>query len=168
MLKSLLAWRRSGFASLSLFRKREDGATAVEFALVVLPFFGLVFAVLELAIFFFASRFLEEGLFKASRKVLTLQLSQAAICPTFQSAVEDELKDWLSPITLDIRTGSSFSAIGPPQNPSASGCTFGAPGQATVVRATYEYPFTGFRFVAGSTAFGKNITLSASTAFRVE
>ena len=170
MLKSLLAWRWSGLASLSRFRKREDGAAAVEFAMVVLPFFGLIFAVLELAIFFFASRYLEEGLFNARRKVLTQQLAQETICTAFKSAVDNELSKWFSPskVKVNVRTGSSFSAIGPAQNMSDSVCSFGASGQATVVEATYDYPLQAFRFVGGYTTFGNSVTLSAKTAFRVE
>ncbi len=170
MRKSLLAWRRSGFASLSRFRKREDGGAAVEFAIIVLPFFGMVLAVLELAIFFFASRYLEEGLFNARRKVLTQQLATASICTTFKSEVEKELSKWFSPsrLTVDVWSGSSFSTIGPPLNSSASSCTFGGSGQATIVEATYDYPFEAFRLVGGYTTFGNSIKLSAKTAFRVE
>ena len=170
MLKSLLAWRRSGFASLGRFRKREDGAAAVEFALVALPFFGLVFAILELAIFLMASRYLEEGLFNASRKVLTQRLTPATICPTFKSEVESELSAWFSPakLKLFVTPLSNFSSSGAALDLSAAGCTFGATGQAMLIRATYEYPFQGFRIMSGFVSQGKDITLSASTAFRVE
>ncbi len=170
MLTSLHAWRRSGSASLARFRRREDGAAAVEFALVVLPFFGLVFAVLELAIFFFASRYLEDGLFNASRKVLTQQMTPATICSAFKTQVENELSQWFSPakLTLYVTPVSSFSTAGAALDLAAPGCTFGATGQTMLIRATYDYPFQGFRIIAGSTAQGKNITLSASTAFRVE
>jgi Flp pilus assembly protein TadG len=170
MLTSLHAWRRSGYANFARFRRREDGAAAVEFALVALPFFGLVFAILELAIFFFASRYLEDGLFNASRKVLTQQMTPATICSAFKTQVEAELSSLFSPskLKLYVTPISSFSASGVALDLAATGCTFGATGQTMLMRATYDYPFQGFRIIAGSTTQGKNITLSASTAFRVE
>jgi Flp pilus assembly protein TadG len=73
-------------------RKREDGATAVEFALVALPFFGLVFAILELAIFFFASRYLEDAVFNMGRKILTQRVNPASAC----SAVSTEIASMLA------------------------------------------------------------------------
>ncbi len=170
MLASLRTWRRSSYALLGRFRKKEDGAAAVEFALVALPFFGLIFAVIELAIFFFASRFLEDGLFNASRKVLTQRLDPASICNAFKTEVNTQLSGWFNPtkLTLSVTPLSSFSSSGTAVNLGAGGCSFGGTGQTMLVRATYDYPFTGFRFISGSTLIGKDIGLSASTAFRVE
>jgi Flp pilus assembly protein TadG len=170
MLASLRNWRRSGYGLLTSFRKKEDGAAAVEFALVALPFFGLIFAVIELAIFFFASRFLEDGLFNASRKVLTQRLDPAGICAAFKTEVNNQLSGWFSPskLTLTVTPMSSFNGTGTAVDLSAGGCSFGGTGQTMLVRASYVYPFTGFRFISGSTLIGKDIGLSASTAFRVE
>jgi Flp pilus assembly protein TadG len=171
MLAALRTWRRSGYYSLlGRFRKKEDGAAAVEFALVALPFFGLIFAVIELAIFFFASRFLEDGLFNASRKVLTQRLDSATICSAFKTEVEAQLSGWFVPskLTLSITPLSSFSASGTAVDFASGTCSFGGTGQTMLVRASYAYPFKGFRFISGSTLIGKDIGLTASTAFRVE
>lgn len=40
----------------SRFVRQQDGAAAVEFALVALPFLALTFAILETALVFFAGR----------------------------------------------------------------------------------------------------------------
>jgi Flp pilus assembly protein TadG len=40
-------------------RRDESGATAIEFGLVALPFFALMFAILETALLFLASQTLE-------------------------------------------------------------------------------------------------------------
>jgi TadE-like protein len=170
MLASLRTWRHSGYNLLTGFRKKEEGAAAVEFALVALPFFGLIFAVIELAIFFFASRFLEDGLYNASRKVLTQRLDPASICSAFKTEVNTQLASWFSPakLTLSVTPLSSFAGTGTPVDLSGGGCSFGGTGQTMIVKATYAYPFTGFRFISGSTLIGKDIGLSASTAFRVE
>ena len=44
---------------LRRFRRNRRGSAAVEFALVAPIFFGLLFAILELAMVFFASQVLE-------------------------------------------------------------------------------------------------------------
>jgi Flp pilus assembly protein TadG len=50
---------------LKRFRRDQDGAAAVEFALVALPFIGMTVAIIELGIFFFATRYFEDGMFNA-------------------------------------------------------------------------------------------------------
>jgi Flp pilus assembly protein TadG len=170
MLASFRQWHASRFGLIKRFRKGEDGATAVEFALVALPFFGMLFAIMELAIFFLASRFLEDGLFSASRKILTQRLDPATICTTFRTEVNNAISGFLAPsrLTLQITPLTSFSSTGTVLDLGAGGCTFGATGQTMLVQATYDYPFKGFRFVAGAASLGTGITLSAATAFRVE
>ncbi len=162
--------KRRAWDLLRRFRKRQDGAAAVEFALVALPFFGLVVAVIELAVYFFAARFLEDGLFNASRKVLTNRLDTGSICSTFPAAVRQELSAWFSPskLTITVTPLSSFTSTGTPVDLAGGGCTFGASGQTMIIRASYAYPFQGFRFVAGQAPLGKGYALTAATAFQVE
>ena len=159
------AWRL-----LRRFRKQNDGAAAVEFALVALPFFGLVIAVMELAIYFFAARFLEDGLFNASRKVLTNRLDTATICSTFPTAVKNELSGWFNPskVTITVTPLASFTATGTAVDLANGSCTFGASGQTVIIRASYAYPFQGFRFIGGGAVLGKGYALTAATAFQVE
>jgi Flp pilus assembly protein TadG len=170
MLAKLRDWRSSGYRAFTGLRKREDGAAAVEFALVALPFFGMMFAVLELAIFFFASRYLEDSVFTASRKVLTQRLPPAGICAAFKTEVATAMAGWFSAdkLTLSVTPLASFSGAGAALDLGAGGCSFGATGQTMVVNATYDYPFQGFRIIAGTALIGKDVKLSASTAFRVE
>ncbi len=162
--------KRRASGLLGRFVKRQEGAAAVEFALVALPFFGLVIAVIELAIYFFAARFLEDGLFNASRKVLTNRLDTTSICSTFPAAVRQELAAWFSPskLTISVTPLSSFTATGTAVDLAGGTCTFGASGQTMIIRATYDYPFQGFRFIAGGAALGKGYALTAATAFQVE
>ncbi len=161
---------RRAWGLLGRFGKRQDGAAAVEFALVALPFFGLVIAVIELAIYFFAARFLEDGLFNASRKVLTNRLDTATICTTFPQAVRQELSAWFSPskLTITVTPLSSFTSTGTAVDLAGGTCTFGASGQTMIIRASYAYPFQGFRFIASGPTLGKGYALTAATAFQVE
>jgi Flp pilus assembly protein TadG len=59
--------RRRGFA------RDEDGAVAIEFAVLALPFFALIFAILETSLVFFAGQILDSAVQDASRKVRTGQ-----------------------------------------------------------------------------------------------
>ena len=53
------------------FRRNEKGATALEFALLALPFFLLVFGILELALVFFTNTSLNHSVKKVSREIRT-------------------------------------------------------------------------------------------------
>lgn len=53
--------------------RNEDGAVLVEFALLAVPFFALVFAILETSITFFAQQVLDSALQDATRSIRTGQ-----------------------------------------------------------------------------------------------
>lgn len=59
--------RRRGFA------RDEKGATAIEFALLALPFFTLIYAILEISIVFLAGQILDSAVQDASRQIRTGQ-----------------------------------------------------------------------------------------------
>jgi Flp pilus assembly protein TadG len=159
-----------GPSLLKRFRKQEDGAAAVEFALIALPFFALIFAVFELAIFFFASRYVEDGLFNASRKVLTQRLPAGNVCAEFKKELATNFTNWLdaSKLVITAKPLSSFAGTEAAADFASGTCSFGAPGSVVVLSVTYPYPFNGFRFTSGSAKIGTNMPLFASTAFRVE
>lgn len=154
---------------LKRFRRNENGGAAVEFALVAMPFIGLMIAIIELGIFFFASRYFEDGVFNASRQIMTQRLPSASICSAFKTEIANNFPNWIDPnrIVLSVSTGTTFGA-GTAVNLSGGGCSFGTPGQVVTVTATYPYPFRGFRVALGGTLWGSNVNLSVSTAFRVE
>ena len=61
------------FRKLRAFARREDGAAAVEFAIVVAPFLAMLFAILETALVFFAGQTLETAVSDSARLILTGQ-----------------------------------------------------------------------------------------------
>jgi Flp pilus assembly protein TadG len=154
---------------LKRFRRNQEGAAAVEFALVAMPFIALLVAVVELGIFFFASRYFEDGVFNASRQIMTQRLPAASICSAFRNEINNNFTNWINPsnIVLSVRTGSNFGTS-TAVDLSNAGCSFGTPGQVVTVTATYPYPFRGFRVAVGGTLWGAGTNLSVSTAFRVE
>jgi Flp pilus assembly protein TadG len=169
----MLIKTRSMLRKLSLvkrLRKNEDGATAVEFALVALPFFGLIFAVIEIGIFFFASRFLEDGVYNAGRRVLTQQLGTTSSCTDFVNSIKTNVGSWFKPdqVVVQVSTLASFSAAPSNIDLTQASCSMGTSNQTILIRVSYPYPFTGFRFAFGDPIIGKNLPLTAATALRVE
>lgn len=63
--------RRRGF--FIRFKRNEDGATAVEFAFIAVPFFALIFAIFELSFIFFGTQMLETATADSARLILTGQ-----------------------------------------------------------------------------------------------
>ena len=53
--------------------RQQDGAAAVEFALVAAPFLALVFAIMETAMVFFAGQALETAAADSARLIMTGQ-----------------------------------------------------------------------------------------------
>src|SRR5215831_11305299 len=66
------AWRLAARAVRRL-AERNDGATAVDFALVAAPFLALLFAIMETGLVFFAGQTLETTAADASRLIMTGQ-----------------------------------------------------------------------------------------------
>jgi hypothetical protein len=65
--------RRPAHRFLKRFRRSEDGAAAVEFAFIAVPFFALVFAIFELSMIFFGTQMLETATADSARLILTGQ-----------------------------------------------------------------------------------------------
>jgi Flp pilus assembly protein TadG len=71
------ACRRPSWRKLRMFRRDQDGATAVEFAIIIMPFLGLLFAIVETALAFWSTQVLETAVANAARTIYTGQFQQA-------------------------------------------------------------------------------------------
>jgi len=91
--------------------RREDGAAAVEFALVAAPFLALMFAILETGLVFFAGQSLDTVAANSARLIMTGQ-TQNMTQTTFMNAVCANVSALFtcSSMMLDVETCSSFSA----------------------------------------------------------
>lgn len=138
------------------FRKNENGATAVEFALISIPFLGLLFAIFETAFVFFATQGVEAAVNDAARLVMTGQVQYNAAITSSSSFKTNIICNPAAPkvrilpsfipcsaLILDIRTAASFAAANTSMdfinNPSETFCT-GARGDIMVVRLVYPMP----------------------------
>ena len=59
--------------SFARYLKDSSGATAVEFAIVSVPFLGLLFAIFETALVFFTAQSVEAATSEAARRIMTGQ-----------------------------------------------------------------------------------------------
>ena len=75
---------------LRCFRKDADGATAVEFGLIAVPFLALLFAIVETAIALWTTQVLETAVTDASRRLYTGQFQQSASQAQSQATAQNK------------------------------------------------------------------------------
>jgi Flp pilus assembly protein TadG len=161
--------------------RQQDGATAVEFALVAAPFLALVFAIMETAIVFFAGQALETAVADSSRLIMTGQAQMSGLDQAgFKNAVCAKiygLFDCQNGVYVDVKKFSSFANVTMPNPVDADG-NFqnnfsydpGKQGDIVVVRLFYQYPVYVSLLGLGSLSNvngGKRL-LAATAAFRNE
>jgi Flp pilus assembly protein TadG len=152
-LSASLARRRD---RLARFWEAENGATAIEFAFVAVPFMGLLAAIFETAFVFFATQGLEAAVADASRTILTGQVQSNTAITTAQqfrnamicnptAPMQRTLPSFIncSDITVDVRPVTAFAGADTSNDiyQAATGeyCT-GGPGDIIIVRAVYPMP----------------------------
>jgi Flp pilus assembly protein TadG len=164
------------------FGRKNDGAAAVEFAIVAVPFFAILFAIVELALVFWAGQVLETAVHDTSRLVMTGQAQK-------QSFDKARFKQGLcarvlglfncnAGMIIDVRTSGAFATanLSKPTfktNGQVDDTGFqyqtGGPGDIVVVRVMYEWPLImrTFGLDLADTPTGKRLLMSA-VAFRNE
>ena len=160
------------------FARKQDGAAAVEFALVALPFFGLTFAILETALVFFANQTLQAAAADSGRLIMTGQAQTASYTASdFKTQVCNRiygLFNCTSNMTVDVKTYTTFGSVNntPPVtngqfNSNSTGCTTGGPGCIQVVTLYYQWPIYVPLLNLG-TLNGGNYLLQATSVFKNE
>jgi Flp pilus assembly protein TadG len=126
---------------LRRFARADDGAAAIEFAFVAIPFLILVFAIIELGLTFLVSMSLENALTTVDRTIRTGTLqTNGGNAAAFHQAVCGEMP-WLgdscaSALTLDVRVLPSFAQTTALPKPKDGAACFdpGGPSSIVVVR----------------------------------
>lgn len=154
------AWRHAKGSLRDLVRSR-DGTAAIEFALLAIPYFLILFAILETFVAFIAEQVVSNAVDTLSRQVRTGQITAANTDMTkFRQAFCDEIsviiKCSTSEITtpanlyLDVESFANFAAIPTtiPRVSSAAGADIdpsgfkfapGGPQSTNMVRAYYRW-----------------------------
>jgi Flp pilus assembly protein TadG len=161
------------------FRRDRKASAAVEFAMIAPVFFGLLFAILDVAMIFFAGQTLETATQMSARLILTGQAQSGNYTATqFKSDFCGYIVALIScpNVYLDVESYSSFTNVtittpisGGTLSTSGFGYNPGTSGDVVVVRAYYQWPIfvptLGFN---PSNLNGNQYLLTATAAFRNE
>lgn len=172
---------RSAGRRLATFGKDERAAAAVEFALVAVPFFALLFASLQLSLTFFAGQALQSAAIDASRQVMTGQAQSSSMTAAQFGQLVCSKAAWLfncSGLMVDVQSAGSYSSIStaPPQiTYDANGVVTnswswspGGSGDVEIVRVMYNWPVFGPAGLGLSDQPGGNHLLVATIVFKNE
>jgi Flp pilus assembly protein TadG len=195
-MPSSAATKASDRNILRRFRRSRAGSAAVEFALVAPVFFGLLFAIIEVAIMFFASQVLETITQESARVLMTGQAQTGLICSNAGAGVpcnQQQFHDYACSqsvanvlfggggsgcplLYVDVESYSSFSSVTISSqivsgsfNSAAMKYIPGGPGDTVVVRMFYQWPLfvTGLGFNIANLSGNKRL-LVATSAFQNE
>lgn len=131
------------------FSRRNDGAAAVEFAIVFVPFIVLLMAIIQTAFVFFATETLEVATADSARLIMT---GQAQTAGWDQASFKDQVCARIygifdcNQLYVDVQTYQSFSQMTdplPPVNAQGQYQTVfqpGAAGSIVLVRLIYQLP----------------------------
>ena len=179
--------RRSGaYAVLRKLRKNEDGAPAIEFAIVAGPFLMLLFGLISIGQYFFTTSDLENAVDQGSRQLRTGQYQQNQ-SPTSAQDFKTSLCNLLavipcSEVTVNALSFVNYAAITPATIPSCVdpngnlAAPVFAPGQQNavmVVWVCYKWTMTQYLPTFGGTLTLGNMgdgsrLIQATTTFQTE
>lgn len=174
----MMSSRISVLAVARRFARNSRASTAVEFALVAPVFFGLLFAIIEIALLFFAGQVLETGVQDSARLILTGQAQNASYSKAqFKSDLCNRVSILFNcnGLYIDVSSYSSFNNVSitsPIVNQNFVDTTQYSPGNAgdiVVVRAFYQWPLyvTGLGLNIANLS-GRKRLLTSTAAFRNE
>lgn len=178
---------KASAATSAAFLRSRDGATAVEFGLVAMPFMALLFATIEISLSIWTTQTLETAVSLAGRQIYTGQfqtapanqnLTSAQLAANFKTLVCSNVTSLFNCnalVTIDVRPVSSYAAAvgsSPIVNGQFDTTGYGyqpaASNQITVVRAAMQYPSVT-SFLSATTALSNGSKLIMATAvFRTE
>ncbi len=176
-LVNLVGRTARGAARGRKFAADTQGATAVEFGIVSIPFFMILCAIFEAAFLLFNQSNLENATYEASRQLLTGQIqssgaSSADQLTNFKTLVCNKL--WRNftcgNVKVDVRSASDYTNSFDTTNAicgssQTAAYTPGSSGNVLVVRVCYPYPLYFNRFSGFNSS---TVTLMATTVFKSE
>lgn len=177
-MRSRLAISLAAACALSRFRKDRNGSVAIQFAMIAIPFFMMMFAIIETAMIFFATQVLETATQDSARLIMTGQAQIGGMSATqFKTDVCNRLTGLFScaGVDVDVKSYATFGSVSL-NNPISGGnyvnaTTYnpGSAGQIVVVRTFYQWPLfvTGLGYNIADIGGNKRL-LVATAAFRNE
>ena len=161
-------------------RRAREGAAAVEFAMVALPFFVLLYSLIELGLVFMIDAVAENAVVDATRLVRTGQAYEQGFDATkFKAAFCENMgvfkSDCAARTTIDVRVVTSFAAADEGADadgdgvPDADSYNGGDAEDLVLVRIWYRQPMIAPSLTQAVASGGTGeVVISSTTAFRNE
>ena len=178
-------------ALMRRWRREESGATAVEFAIIAMPFLLLLFGLVSVCLYYFADFSMENATWQAARAVRTGQLQQSTGAYSGKVTNADRqtalkkafcdkaflFTDCNTKAVVIVQSNAGFSSITQPSCTSNGSvinqatAAFNAGGASSVVLVTICYPWDFGGKLPLLTVHNLNngaLLMQASAAFRTE
>lgn len=149
---SRLTQQASFFNRGTRFARDRRGVTAIEFAMLALPFFALILAIFETSLIFLGELTLDNAVDRVARQVRTGEISKAKMSEQdFSKAICGRVEFLMdcSKLKIDLANYSDFAAIpagAPIKNGDIDSSAFGyaPPASETIasLRVYYKWPVT--------------------------
>ncbi len=178
------------YGRLRAWRHNESGFTAIEFAMVAMPFLMLVFGILSVSLYFFTNFTMENAVWQASRVIRTGQFQQGAggynglstddKKKAFKVALCAKAPQFIDCNKAIILVQSNSAGFGSITQPSCAtdgamikqeDATFEAGTASSVVLVTVCYPWSfggNLPFIKLGNLSDGSLLIQASVAFRTE
>jgi hypothetical protein len=168
--------------------KDEHGASAVEFAIVALPFFLFVLGLIGIGLYFFTMNSLEYGVEAAARQIRTGEAQKTALTISqFKSLVCNAAGSYINcnKLSVIIQSGDNWSDVSPQSCVDRSNNMVGSTGSGSDPVSTYSgvasevvlitlcyqwdlaQSFSFLKLGKGTNGSGSAV-VEAATAFRTE
>jgi Flp pilus assembly protein TadG len=183
MVRKLAKFFGRGTRAMAQFRGAEQGATAVEFAIIAPAFIATLFAIIQTTLFIFAQQTLQTAAVQAGRLIMTGSAQnsgmtfaqfQSQVCPLVSALFN------CSNLVFNVQNYSSFSSAstsapslynsqGQLNSGSSGTYSLGTQGEIMVVQIAYPWPIFGMPIgsVVSNTGYDTTEIMGVS-AFRVE
>ncbi|NQE64000.1 TadE/TadG family type IV pilus assembly protein [Caulobacter sp. RHG1] len=168
--------RRRLVRTTGRFARAESGATAVEFALVAIPFLTLIFAIIELGLVLVISLTLESAVIDVGRTIRTGEAQTAGTsAAAFKTAVCNKMLpiggNCATSLQIDVQTFADYTTTNTANDgdtPKTMTWKPGVPGSVVLIRAYYTWPLITPLLQTGLQSSNGKRVLYAATAFTNE
>jgi Flp pilus assembly protein TadG len=181
----VLLWRqavRSCARPLKAWCRDQGGVTAVEFAMVAVPFLMLLFGIITVGLFFFTTFALENAVERAARLIRTGQVQESGMTAAqFKEEVCEHAPayvDCASKMRVNVQNFADFANIvtascvdngGNLVPPAGTSYSPGGSGEVVLVTVCYEWELAGnVPFLSVGSMPNGSALIQASVTFRTE
>lgn len=110
----MLRLKKLSFRGMRRYLKNREGTAAIEFAILAIPFFMLLFAILELAIVFFINSTLSHAVSEAGRQIRVGNFQSCGTQDSFKNLVCTNMRglgNCNKRLRIDVVSGNAFGSI---------------------------------------------------------